>query len=69
MFDEPTFTVISADSAPFSIIANIAICSFALAYCLPKVQYFFRGKVSNNTVAPGLKDYYEQEKAALALKG
>ena len=43
-----------------SIIANIAICSAALAYGLPKLQYFFRSKVSDNTVAPGLAQYYDK---------
>ena len=44
-----------------SIITNIAICSAALAYGLPKLQYFFRSKVSDNSVAPGLSQYYNKE--------
>ena len=43
-----------------SVVANIAICSAALAIGLPKLQYFFRSKVSNNTVAPGLAQYYNE---------
>ena len=46
-----------------SIIANIALCSVALAYGLPKLQYLFRSKVSPNTVAPGLAKYYDEENA------
>lgn len=46
-----------------SIVANIALCSAALAYGLPKLQYFFRSKVSDTTVAPGLANYYQAEKA------
>ena len=42
-----------------SVVANIAICSAALAIGLPKLQYFFRSKVSDNTVAPGLAQYYD----------
>ena len=44
-----------------SVIANIAICSAALAIGLPKLQYLFRSKVSDNTVAPGLAKYYDSE--------
>ena len=44
-----------------SVIANIAICSAALAIGLPKLQYLFRSKVSDNTVAPGLAKYYDNE--------
>ena len=44
-----------------SVAANIAICSAALAIGLPKLQYLFRSKVSDNTVAPGLAQYYNGE--------
>lgn len=41
------------------IVANIALCSTALAYVLPKIQYWFREKYTNSSAAPGLKDYYQ----------
>ena len=44
-----------------SIITNIAICSAAMAYGLPKLQYWFRAKVSSNTIAPGLTQYYDDD--------
>ena len=44
-----------------SIFANLAICSTALAYGLPKIQYLYRSMVSQNSVAPGLKKYYNEE--------
>ena len=50
-----------------SILANIAICSAAMAYGLPKIQYLFRGKVSPNTIAPGLEQYYAEDKKAQSL--
>ncbi len=51
-----------------SIIANIAICSAVLAYVLPKLQYIFRSKVSPNTVAPGLAQYYNEENHVQKIK-
>ncbi|MCQ2958473.1 MAG: hypothetical protein MJ180_06215 [Candidatus Gastranaerophilales bacterium] len=49
-----------------SILANVAICSFALAYLLPKAQYTFRHMVSDHTIAPGLTKYYEEEQSKKA---
>lgn len=51
-----------------SIIANVAICSAAMAYGLPKIQYLFRAKVSPTTIAPGLEQYYAEEKKSKQIQ-
>ncbi len=51
-----------------SIVLNLALCSIATAYVLPKIQYMFREKYTKSTNLPSLQTYAEQieeeEKAA-----
>ncbi|MDD3594179.1 MAG: hypothetical protein PHX18_06095 [Candidatus Gastranaerophilales bacterium] len=49
-----------------SVIANVAACSFALAYILPQIQFWFRRTFNKTSVAPGLSLYYEEEQKAKA---
>ena len=38
----------------FTILANIGLSSFLLAYCLPKAQFLFRELVTGSKYEPGL---------------
>ena len=38
----------------FTILANIALSSFLLAYCLPKAQFIFREFITGSKLEPGL---------------
>ena len=44
------------------LAANLAICSVALGYVLPKIQYVFREKVYGSKEFPGIKAYTEEAK-------
>ena len=44
------------------LAANLAICSIALGYVLPKIQYVFREKVYGSKEFPGIKAYTEEAK-------
>lgn len=41
----------------FNIISNIAISSFLLAGVLPKIQFWFRKKMTNSNIDPGIRKY------------
>ena len=38
----------------FSILANVGLSSFLLAYCLPKAQFAFRRLVTGSELEPGI---------------
>lgn len=44
------------------MFANLAICSAALGYVLPKIQYLYREKVYGSKAFPGTKAYEEEAK-------
>ena len=41
----------------FNIISNIVISSFLLAGVLPKIQFWFRKKMTNSNIDPGIRKY------------
>lgn len=47
----------------FGVVANLAICTIATAYILPKLQYRFREKFTNSSNLPALETYDQQIKA------
>jgi len=44
------------------LAANLAICTVALGYVLPKIQYVFREKVYGSKEFPGIKEYKAEAK-------
>jgi len=44
------------------LAANLAICTVALGYVLPKIQYIFREKVYGSKEFPGIKEYKAEAK-------
>jgi len=46
-----------------NIITNVALSSFLLAYCLPKVQYVFREWYTGSKLEPGILDDDKNKKA------
>ena len=47
-----------------TILTNIALSSFLLAYCLPKAQFVFREWFTGSKLEPGLVDKTKGNKAA-----
>ncbi len=45
-----------------NIVANVALSSFLLAFCLPKVQFFIRKMVTKSKLEPGLVQNQRDEK-------
>ena len=45
----------------FNTLANVAISSFLLAGVLPKIQFWFRKKLTNSNIDPGIKQYTDKE--------
>ena len=45
-----------------TILGNIALSSFLLAYCLPKAQFLFREWFTGSKLEPGLVDKPTQDK-------
>lgn len=43
-----------------AIIGNILICSVSLGYLLPKLQYFFREKITGSKKFPGITGYEKE---------
>ena len=43
----------------FNILANVALSSFLLAGVLPKIQFWFRKKLTNSSIDPGVRRYVE----------
>ena len=41
----------------FNIITNVALSSFLLAGVLPKIQFWFRKKLTNSSIDPGVRQY------------
>ncbi len=50
------------------LVANFAICSAALGYILPKLQYIFREKVYGSKEYPGIRAYKQEAEEILASK-
>ncbi len=41
----------------FNILTNVALSSFLLAGVLPKIQFWFRKKLTNSNIDPGVRQY------------
>ena len=55
--DFDKFRKLAVGAKTFNTLANVAISSFLLAGVLPKIQFWFREKLTKSKLDPGVKKY------------